>query len=391
MLSALIFGCSRPLVTSLQQACTGFEDLYVYKMMCNYPRSYELLQLLNVFTPELVFLEVGPSSEALRAAAEIRLHSPKTAVVGFAQRLDQQQLTDATDAGVCDVLQTPFDFEDFQQTVARALDRSSEEKTGEVYAFLPAKAGSGSTTTALHLAGSLANEYKQKALLIEADLRSGPMAFLLNVAHGLSVADALENASRLNDEVWPKLPAQAQGLDVLLAPQRSAAVGYSRWNYQLLLSYAQRRYKQVIVDLPEMVDEGAEAVVTGARTVFVVSTPEASSLFLARKRVAELQSRGVWDTRIRIVLNRYTAKDAKIEEIEGILERRVPVVLPEDSDAGRATIDPERFNRGSVFRKSCSAFARLVAGVEAPSPPPPVEVVRQTGWRALFQRAFQHS
>jgi Flp pilus assembly CpaE family ATPase len=374
-------------VSQVQQACAGIQDLYLYKILYGYPKTYELVQLLNVFTPEVVFLEVASSREALRMAEEIRVHAPKTAVVGYAERRQSPQLQEVMEAGVAHVLLAPFDGETFQQAVVKVLAPGYSGAARTLLAFLPAKAGSGATTAALHVAGSLANQWKQKVLVLEADLHSGTMAFQLNLNHDRSIADALENAPQLGEVLWGGLPVATQGLDVLPAPKTHEVSRYSRWNYQLLLNFATARYDAVVADLPEIVDEASEPILTQAKGVYLVTAPERASLFLARKRISALQARGVWESHIHVVLNRYTGRCAKIEEIEQILERRVTVVLPEDSEARRWVLDAGMANARSVLRKTFCAFARTAAGMTAATSP--LEAGR-SGFRALFRpRAWQ--
>ena len=59
----------------------------------------------------------------------------------------------------------------------------------------------------------------------------------------------------------------------------------------------------VIVDLPDALDETAQAIACEATSVYIVSTPSRVSLQLAAARVRELEHMGVPEGKIRIVLN----------------------------------------------------------------------------------------
>src|SRR5712692_9813311 len=103
MLSAITFGPNRALVDYLNELVGQIGDLFVYKTLHSYPGPHELMQLLNVFTPEVVFLELGSQELALELVREIRSCYPKTAIVGFCSRLEPESVAQAKQAGVNEV------------------------------------------------------------------------------------------------------------------------------------------------------------------------------------------------------------------------------------------------------------------------------------------------
>jgi capsular exopolysaccharide synthesis family protein len=116
-------------------------------------------------------------------------------------------------------------------------------------------AGDGKTTTAINLAGALAQDPNARILLIEADLRSPALASRLGLPYAGQggLVDAILDAQiRLEAVVQPCPP---YNLDVLPAGQQP------RVPYELLASprlaelveEARRRYDHVLVDSPPLV------------------------------------------------------------------------------------------------------------------------------------------
>ncbi|MBI3667209.1 MAG: AAA family ATPase [Acidobacteria bacterium] len=423
MLAAITFGPNRQLVSYLQEACSGLGDLCIYKTVYAYPEPYQLVQLLDVFNPEVVFLEIGATETELRIAREIRSCHPKTAVLGFGQHCDPERLRTLTESGVDENLLQPFDSEKLQQVVTRVVAAKAAGVRDNVIAFLPAKAGNGATTTASRLAASLAQDWQQKLLLLEADLESGALAVLLGLEPEHSIIDALEQSQWLTDALWSTLPSKVHGFELLPMPGARSSAAISRWEYQRVLTFARARYDTVIVDLPELVDDATEAIVHQAKVVYIVCTPEKPSLFLARRRVDELTLRRAPESRLQIVLNRCRDQGAKREEIEKFLERKVSFILPDEDRYFRPEAEPPSVRADglpqagrqdsrllparreatpgaapgipaparSELAEAYFSFARILAGVEPPPPPPPPPEPK-TGLRFLFRhRAILHS
>jgi septum formation inhibitor-activating ATPase MinD len=129
----------------------------------------------------------------------------------------------------------------------------------------------------------------------------------------------------------------------------------------------------VIVDLPEVVNDCTEAIVTRASRVLIVCTSENSSVFLARRRIHELEARMVRHDRVQVLLNRYQQEES-IEEIELLIGRKLAGALPNDyaqvraaTAAGRV-VDPA-CELGRAYRR----FGAELAGIDLMPEPEEIE------------------
>ena len=249
-----------------------------------------------------------------------------------------------------------------------------------VIAFLPGKAGSGASITAVNVADCLARIWKQQVLLIDGDFNSGLLSFLLSAAPRKSITDALETSDRL-DEVWATLVSSTPRLDLLPAPTDRRRPKVSLWNYQRFLAHVRARYQAAIVDLPDVVDEATEPLVKVARYVCIVCTPETTSLLLAKERIAMVKKLGVSESYIGIVLNCCTEADPKKSDIEEILQKPVLASLPRDDRGVRRSIVGGRLvEEGSRLGKGFCFLAQALIGREPPTQ-------RQTGWRSWMRKS----
>lgn len=364
MFSAVLFCQDRVAARAIEQAAQASRDICIYKTLNVYPSPYELAPLVTSLHPDVVFVDLCDMAEAHVLVRTVRVVCPEAAVIGFAEVCGDGLEREARDAGVVEILSSPVSEQKFQQVLQQALSKARPRLRENLLAFLPAKAGSGSTTVTLNVAGCLAQDLERSVLVVEADLHSGPISILLKFAAEHSIVDALQMASVLDGTLWSRVVVKAQGLDVLPGGRLKEGKVVSWSGYHQLLQFAQSRYSAVVVDLPELIHDASVEIVRRARHVFIVTTPELPHLVLARQRRQELVERGVPIERLGFVLNRWAKGDVKMEYVEQFLDSRVAAVFPNDYHCVRRAIQEGRLvGRKSELGRAFSAFASRLAGV----------------------------
>ncbi len=370
MFTAMLFAHDREGSKTIERIALESREVCVYRTIHAFPSAYEMTRWLNTFKPDLVFLELDRLEEALRVAEAARQLSPHTAVIGYGGDLKEADLQKACEAGVLEVLSSPLTVERFRQATEQAMLKARPEVQENLLAFLPAKAGSGTTVVAVHTAGFLARQFHHKALVIDGDLHSGLIATLLKVESEYSLLNALDNAAFLDDSLWSLMTARAHDLDLLLAPRpyRPAMISWSK--YHQLLQFVHERYDTVVVDLPEVVNDATVEIVRRARRIFIVTTPELPALVLARERCAGLRGRGIPPERIGVIVNRWKSNEIRTPEVERYLDAPVAAVFQNDYHSVRRAIQEGRLIQSKCeLGRAFTAFAeRLLARQSAPAP-----------------------
>ncbi len=153
-------------------------------------------------------------------------------------------------------LVTPATFEAEQYRALRHMVEQQHKSAGlSVFAVSSPAVGDGKTTTAINLAGALAQAAEARVLLVEADLRHPSIGALLgfgDVAGG-GLADAILDPSlSLGQVVHPRPPFN---LNVILAGQTPPSPYEILKSPRLgeLLDEARREYDYVVVDTPPLV------------------------------------------------------------------------------------------------------------------------------------------
>ena len=298
----MTFAANQDLISFVNRMCCEMQDISLYRTADRYPQARQAMQLLNSFAPQLLFLEIDEEATALALASDVRSFHAGTTIVGLSWRRDLSERSNSF--GNLQIVHQGCDLEAFSGAIHRALDARSAEKNASVFAFLPGKAGSGATTTALFVTSILAQVVHKKVLLLECDLHAGPVSMLCKIRPEYSIMEALEDSHRLTDETWKRLTTRLNGIDLLPSASHLGVRQVSRWAYQRLLAFARTRYDLIICDLPEVVNEATEVVVRAAKAVLVVTTPSVPSIRLAARRRSDLEQRGVGTAKVKYIVSR---------------------------------------------------------------------------------------
>jgi capsular exopolysaccharide synthesis family protein len=151
-------------------------------------------------------------------------------------------------------LLTPEAFEaEPYRVLAHLIGQMHTEADSRILAISSPSSGDGKSSTAINLAGILAQEPKIRVLLVEAELRRPSIAKYLGIRHttGGLVGMVLEPTLVLERIVQHCQPFH---LDVLLAGQSSASP-YDLLKlprFGALLQEARKRYDYVIIDTPPL-------------------------------------------------------------------------------------------------------------------------------------------
>jgi capsular exopolysaccharide synthesis family protein len=109
--------------------------------------------------------------------------------------------------------------------------------------------GEGKTTTSANLALTMAQEFQQKVVLVEADLRRPALAALFGLPHGPGLVDVLVGAATLEDALTEVPGRHLFVLPAGLPAARSTELLGSSM-MQRVLSSLRSRFDRIVVDTP---------------------------------------------------------------------------------------------------------------------------------------------
>lgn len=367
-----------PVQQTREQLASAFEanpHLAALWTLADYPGSEQLVRIREARSGCVVFLDFSDAIRAGRVALELDKSYPMAATVAIQAAASPQSLIELIQLGIRDVITVPVSDREANeafQRVSRKLEREPEPEPqgGDIYAFLPARPGSGATTIAVHSAAAAARLSGERTLLIDFDLRLGMTSFLLKLHSQNSIVDALALSEQLEDTLWDQLVSRRGGLDIL----GSAPVEFDRQVSSVgsaaVLESARRRYRTVCVDLPGEMRQHELETLNSSKEIFLVCTSELGTLHMAQKKADMLQSLGI-QSRVSVILNRFQPRGSMVlRDIEEVLHLPVRFTLPPaEAEIVAATEKAVALEGDSPIARLMESVARrMIGNVEVLAP-----------------------
>ncbi len=352
----------------VREALVETGQVEVNRVLDSVPTSYEIIRLLNVSQPDLFVVDLDDGEGAAATVQSVRTRSRSTAIIAFGDEFSGTQET-ADLLGVEAVLPYPVDVPAMMAAIDRAIHDKKGDTIDNLYAFLPAKAGCGTSTIVLNTAARLVNSLGKKVLVFEADLRSGVLGIMLGVEHHGGIQRILELAGQLDTFQWENNITRAHGVDFMLTRRESGGAIPGWHNYHQVLNFARPKYEMMLVDLPELVNPATVEIVRRAAATFIVCTPEVAPLNLAKMRCEELTLWGAAPTRIHLLLNRSQRGEMSAEEVKKFTGFDVAAVFPNDYKNLREAMNAGApLSAKAALGQAALEFAGQLAGVEVAQP-----------------------
>ena len=352
------------------------------KLIQEYPDRRRLAELLSEpDRPRAVVAGMTREETALQLLDDLKAAPDVLAVA--AHREESSELMRAVmRTGAADFLTPPFLRADLQRTFRTIAARADERPEGSLLVVMPCRGNDGGSTVAVHLAQGLSASSGPPALLVDCDAQCGVTAFRLGLHTNYSLADALAHAEDL-EELLNKIVVRWRDFDVIVSPDSSLGLmGDHLERLPQVLAVARRSYGAVIADMPPgMYSAGLEAM-RAAANVYLVCTPDLTSLHLARRRVSELLANGIERGQLRVILNRSDSRRAvNRTDIERVIGMALFFELANDYGAvHRAAVAGALVDSDTELGRDLSALAGRIAG-----PAPAASAQEASGWKRILR------
>ena len=300
-------------------------DVEVERLLTAYPSPDELLRAVRVRKADLVLLCIDDwaPSEAIINGLDDAV--PGLPVITFWSHDSQELLPKLMHLGIREHLSFPLDA----AALANALDAARHRlvthpvapaRQSDLYTFLPAKPGVGTSTLAVSTSHALAEDLGARTLLLDCDLAAGAIRFLLRLSTSGSVVDSIKHAANLDEDLWSQMVGKYDRLEVLHAGLLDPPSGLDLPSLERVLTMARSQYEVICVDLASSLDEFTVALMKESRRIFLVTTPEVVALHMAKARLGRLKDLGLHD-RVSLLLNRkvrHDISDAEVAKLVGL-------------------------------------------------------------------------
>ena len=317
--------------------------------------------------PDAVVVDIRGSRPLPASVATLRKCHPSTGLLIVSSSLDPAVMLEAMRAGVTECVPEPFAAADLESAIARLVSQKQPAANGMVFAFVGAKGGVGTTTTAVNVATALSASSPAQVLLIDLHLAHGDAAVFLGADPRFSVVDALENMHRLDAAFFKSLVTRSKaGPDVLASSDRALVATGANQGIRRLIEFAARMYRYTVLDVPRS-DATALDALDAASKVVIVANQELPTVRNA-SRIAEALRQRYGKDRVRMIVSRYDLhSDIGQADVERVTGSRVTATLPSDYRLALAALNkgrPLAMENHSKLSHAYRDLADHLAGIE---------------------------
>ena len=343
----------------------------IAKTLDRYPTQLQLMRMVRALAPDVIFVSTESTSHAFEIAREMGKTGPGVQIIGLSRVCDSQILMEAMRAGIQEFAALPFDRVRLIEGLRRIEEVVRERRSGiecasSVFSFIPAKAGVGTSTAALNTALALSRSAEGKILLSDFDLNAGMVRFMLRLENSYSVSDVAERSIELVEAVWPYMVTAFGSLDVLHSGKLNPEFDIEGTRVHQFMEFLRQRYSILCFDMSGNFESYSLETLHESKRIFLVCTPEAPALYLAREKYDYLDGLDLAD-RVSIIMNRWPKAPAvSLQQIEEQLGLPVFATLANDYDGVQKAIGEGRsLEPTSSLGKQFTALAQTILKNEA--------------------------
>ncbi len=308
----------------------------------------DAVKLTKKVNPHIVLMDINmPVLDGIKAAEEITLSHPGTAIIMMSIQGEQEYLKRAMVAGAREYVIKPFSNDELIDTIVRTFEAEEKRKVflkegivdeevieSRVITVYSTKGGVGKTTIAVNLAISIAKRAKKKVALVDFDLQFGDVALMLNIQPKRTIADLTEEMSRINDDIVDDyLIGHFSGIKVLCAPLKPEQAEYVTASHiNQILQTLRQTYNYIIIDTTQSFDDITLTTLENSDDIVLVTTTDLPTIKNVKLGIDVMENLHYPKEKTKLVLNKATEQfGVKYRDIEKTLKMDVSSLIPEDN------------------------------------------------------------
>lgn len=321
----------------------------------------EAVRQTEKLNPNIVLMDINmPGMDGITATEQISVKNPKAAIIIMSVQGEQEYLKKAMVAGAREYMVKPFSTDELVDTIRKVYEFEQKRRINlaepsvvrelqrdpQIITVFSTKGGVGRTTLATNLAVSLAEETRQRVVIVDLDLQFGDVAVMLNVVPKRTITELIQDISQMEPDLLESyLVVHPTGIKVLPCPTRPE---YSELitggHVDKILNLLKQSYDYIVVDTPPLFNETTLTALDLCHQILLIVSldlPTIKNVKLGLEVLDSLHLKG----KARLVLNR-SADDIgiKCEDMEESLGLKVVAHIPSD---GRTVI--ASVNKGQPF------------------------------------------
>jgi len=286
----------------------------------------------------VVALDAEPN-KAIELIQRLTTDVPDTAILAASESTDGHLILRTIRAGAREFLTVPLSAED----LAGALDRVAQHKFGasdranracQVIAVAGATGGVGTTSTAVNLGCVLAEDQRNSVALLDLDLALGDADVFLDAIPDYTLADVVQNISRLDIQLLKRsLTKHSSGLYLLPRPvELHDTLSINEESLKKVIGLLKASFTHLIIDLSKNYSPVDLATIEAATRVILVTQLDLPCLRNVVRLMMSFEESDGLQEKVEIVVNRAGLDSGQIslKKAKETLGRDIFALLPND-------------------------------------------------------------
>jgi pilus assembly protein CpaE len=315
-------------------------------------------------TPNLIILETHAPHATLVAELEELAQScdagTKVVIVGAAN--DVVLYRDLMKRGISEYLVAPISALDLMECLSNLYNNPASDPVGQVFAFIGAKGGVGSSTICHNVAWTLSEVLTTDIVIADMDLAFGTTGLDFNQDPVQGIADALQNPDRLDEVLLDRLLTTcSKHLSIFAAPVvLDRDYEMTPEGCETVIDVVRQNVPFVAVDLPHTWAPWTKQLLLQADEIVITAMPDLANLRNAKNIVDLTRAARKNDAAPHLVLNMANMQkrpEITQKEFEGALGIETLAVIDFDCENfGQAANNGQMIEEFSPKAKSIQAF-----------------------------------
>jgi len=285
--------------------------------------------------PSAAIIALGPNSDqAIKLIQRLTVECPKTALISATHNASGDLILQSLRAGAREFLHLPIKADELKTVFDRISDFSATQveapkKKGRMVAVFSSKGGCGTSFIATNLAAA----NSERTVLVDLNLQAGDLPLYLGVDPKYSIAEIVENRSRLDESLIMSFVTPVNSnLSLLAAPKLADSADEIEPEHVFeVLQRLRESFDYVVLDPQHTFDSITLAALDQADEIVMVLSLDIPAIRSTQRALEIFDRLGYPRKKIRIVVNRWSKQiDLDLRQVEKFLGEPAIGFIPSD-------------------------------------------------------------
>ena len=361
---------------------------------------YELfVSLVEQTQPDIAIINLDSDiDKSLLVIQQLNLEAPNISILVTSETSDGQLILKVMRAGAEEYLTLPIHQDELSSALARLrrhrpMAESEQQRDCEVITLAGANGGVGTTSIAVNLGCCLAEKPQNSVAILDLDLALGDADVFLDLIPEYTLADVVQNVSRLDIDLLRKsMTKHHTGLFLLPRPVDLVEAEFiSEESIKHVIDLMKESFTHLIIDVSKSYNELDKVAMEAANRVLLITQLDLPCLRNSVRMLMNFDESDAVKDKVDIVVNRtgFEAGQISLRKAKETLNREIYFQIPNDF---RTMVDG-RNNGVPLITQSpkagiTQAFRRLVDQLshkDSESPIiAPVDEAEVRGWKRFW-------